>query len=215
MRAGDPPIESTKMPRSGLPAAGIDPLPPLPVRRFTVEEYRRMGEVGVLTGDDRVELLEGWIVPKMIHNPRHDATIDQVQETVRPLLPRGWRIRIQSAITTGESEPEPDLAIVAGQPATFVSRHPGPVEIALVIEVADSSLATDRDLKGRIYARAGIPVYWIVNLIDRVVEVYRDSTGPGPAPAYRTREVFELSASVRLLVGGQDLGAIAVRELIP
>lgn len=174
-----------------------------------------MGEAGVLTEDDRVELLEGWIVPQTIHNPRHDATIDQVQETVRPPLPRGWRVRIQSAITTGESEPEPDLAIVAGQAASFVSRHPGPAEIALVIEVADSSLATDRELKGRIYARARIPMYWIVNLIDTVLEVYRDPTGPGPLPAFRTREVFGLDDSIRLVIGGQDLGAIAVRGLLP
>jgi Uma2 family endonuclease len=180
-----------------------------------VDEYRRIGEAGVLTEDDRVELLEGWIVPKVIHNPRHDATIDQAHETLESLLPRGWRIRIQSAITTGESEPEPDLTVVAGRAVSFVSRHPGPAEIALVIEVADSSLTTDREVKGRIYARAGLPVYWIINLIDAVVEVHRDPTGPGPVPAYRTREVFGLGDSIPLAVGGQDLGAIAVRALIP
>jgi len=174
-----------------------------------------MGESGVLTEDDHVELLEGWIVPKLIHNPRHDATIDQIQEVLRPLLPGGWRVRIQSTITTGESEPEPDLAIVSGQAASFVTRHPAPAEIALVIEVADSSISTDREFKGRIYARARIPMYWLVNLVDAVVEVYRDPTGPGPAPAFQTREVFRLDDSIRLLIGGQDLGAIQVRGLFP
>jgi Uma2 family endonuclease len=180
-----------------------------------VEEYRRMGESGILTEDDRVELLEGWVVPKVIHNPRHDATIDQVQETLRPLLPPRWRLRIQSAIATGESEPEPDLAIVLGLPASFIARHPGPQDMALVIEAADSSLATERDIKGRIYARAGIPVYWIVNLVDAVVEVYSDPTGPGQAPAFRTREVFGLGDSIPLVIAGHDCGAIAVRDLIP
>src|SRR5947207_2591394 len=107
-----------------LPDWNVFDPPPVPVHRFTVEEYHRLIEHGVLTEDDRVELLEGWIVPKMTHNPPHDATIQIVDEQLRPLLRRGWMLRIQSAITLIDSEPEPDLAIVRGNSRTFLQGHP-------------------------------------------------------------------------------------------
>src|SRR5688500_11540548 len=88
--------------------------PPFPVRRFTVEEYQRMGELGILTEDDRVELLEGWIVPKMNRNPPHDGTIEILQQWFSGVLPTAWRCRIQSALVTMDSQPEPDLVIVRG-----------------------------------------------------------------------------------------------------
>lgn len=190
-------------------------LPDLPLRRFSVEEYRRMGEAGVLTEDDRVELLEGWIVHKMVHNPRHDATVDRIDEVVRKLLPEGWRIRIQSAIMTGDSEPEPDIAIVAGQAATYASRHPGPSDIALVIEVVDSSVKQDRETKGRLYARGGIRCYWIVSLPNSAVEVHEDPSGPGPDPAYRTQRVYVVTDSVPLSLAGKEIGPIPVASLFP
>src|SRR6266540_3167751 len=108
--------------------------PPIPIRRFTVEEYQRLGEVGVLTGDDRVELLEGWIVGKMIHNPRHDATVDRANETITGRLPPGWRVRVQCSVTTGDSEPEPDLSVVRGPAERYVARHPQADKAAHLIE---------------------------------------------------------------------------------
>src|SRR5689334_16606792 len=86
--------------------------PPILMRRWTVDEYHTMIRAGVFAHDERFELLEGWIVPKMSRNPPHDASMDQTHEEVRSRLPNGWRIRVQSAITTSDSEPEPDLAIV-------------------------------------------------------------------------------------------------------
>src|SRR5207249_5993402 len=117
--------------------------PPFPVRRFTVDEYHQMIQTGILQEDDPVELLDGWIVSKMPRNPPHDATIDIAQEVFRSVLPAGWRLRVQSAITTDSSEPEPDLAIVRGPAERYLSNHPKPPDIAVVIEVADSSLAQD------------------------------------------------------------------------
>lgn len=160
-----------------------EPAPFVP-RLFTVDEYRHLGELGVLTEDDDVELLEGVISPKMMHNPPHDAVIMQLDEMLRPSLATGWTLRIQSSIATADSEPEPDLVIVRGRARDYTRRHPIGKDIALVIEVADSSLLRDRN-KVRIYARAGVPTYWIVNLNDEQIETFSQLTGPSDLPAYR------------------------------
>ena len=138
-----------------------------------------MIQAGILGEDDNVELLEGWIVPKMARNPAHDAMISMIMiDVLPPRLPKGWFCRGQSAITTTDSEPEPDIAVVRGTPRDYLARHPGPADMVLVIEVAESSLPRDRSHKGRIYAAASVPVYWIINLVDPQVEVYTDPTGP-------------------------------------
>lgn len=203
-------------PGTAISTVPVTPSPlSYPMRRFTVDEYHRLIEVGILTEDDRVELLEGWIVLKMAHNPPHDLAIELAEEALRPRLPAGWRIRIQSAITTADSEPEPDLAVALGSPRARGNRHPGPADLALVIEVADSSVTADRDDKGRIYARAGIACYWLVNLIDRRVEVYTDPSGPVSSPAYGQRQDCAPADEVPLVIGGQEVARIPVVELLP
>src|SRR5262245_47769905 len=131
------PATSEPAPSLLAPSAAVPP--DLWLRRFTVDEYHRMLESGVLAGGERSELLEGWIVAKMTRKPPHDTTIELVDEALRGQVPAGWRVRTQSAITTLESEPEPDLAVVRGAIRDHAARHPGPGEIALVIEVADST----------------------------------------------------------------------------
>src|SRR5438128_3370052 len=108
---------------TGTYVGGFNP-PPFPVRRFTVDEYHRMIQAGVLTENDRVELLEGWIVPKMPHNPPHDGTISLVLRRLCTSLPDDWIVRAQSAITLPDSETEPDLAVVRGPESRYLSRHP-------------------------------------------------------------------------------------------
>lgn len=149
---------------------GFD-VPPLSVRRFTVDEYEQLGRSGVLTEDDSVELLEGLIVRKMIKNPLHDATIDLLNALLSRQLPSGWFVRIQNVLRTADSEPEPDVAIAIGSPADFRDRHPAGRNVVLVVEVAESSLEQDWR-KCRIYARAGVPVYWIVDLKAMHLEVF-------------------------------------------
>jgi Putative restriction endonuclease len=122
---------------------------------------------------------------------------------------------VQSAITLDDSEPEPDLAIVSGSARNRHARHPGPVDIALLIEMSDSSLANDRNDKARVYARANIVCYWIVNLVDRRVEVYTDPTGPGASPAFRQHRDCGLNESVPLVIGGQEVAQVPVRDLLP
>jgi hypothetical protein len=189
-------------------------VPPFPVRRFTVDEYHRMIQTGILAEDERVELIEGWITPKMPRNPPHDAFIDQAAEVLHRHLPPGWRVRVQSAITTPDSEPEPDLAIVPGPASRYRNQHPGPADVAVVIEVADSSLASDRGTKGPLYARVSIPIYWIINLVDQQLEVYTDPTGPGTAPHYRQRQDYTVNDQVPLILAGQIVAQIPGGDLL-
>lgn len=169
---------------------------------------------GVLTEDDPFELLEGWIVSKMPHHPNHDATIDQANEVLRGQLPEGWRVRIQSAITTDDSEPEPDLAIALGPAGRYAVSHPSPQDLALVIEVADSSLGYDREVKARLYARAGIAIYWIINLVDLQLEVYSDPSGPARNPGYRQHQTHRAGEAVPVVIAGRPVGSIRVRDLL-
>lgn len=185
-----------------------------PVRRVTVEEYHRLADAGILMEDDRVELLEGLVSPKMVHKPPHDAVVDLVDEVVSGVLPPGWRTRVQSAITTDDSEPEPDVAVVRGSALDYFARHPGPGDIGSVIEVADSSLTRDRE-KRRLYARAGIPLYWIVNLIDACVEVYSQPSGPGPSPVYVQSERYVAGEEIPFALGGTDIGSIPAARVLP
>lgn len=188
-------------------------IPTIPVRRFSVAEYHRMIATAVLAEDEPVELLEGWIIPKMPRDARHDATIELADDAVTALLPTGWRVRVQSAITLEDSEPEPDLVVVRGSPKSRTLAHPGPSDIELVIEVSGSSLAIDRRDKARVYARAHIKVYWIINLVDRVMEVHRRPAG-GADPRYEDVQTYRIGDAIPLEVGGSLMGQISVEEII-
>jgi Uma2 family endonuclease len=191
-------------------------VPSLPVRRFTIDEYHRIIQDGILGEDEHVELLEGWIVTKMSKNPPHDTMISIIMmDVITPRLSGGWHCRGQSAATTGDSEPEPDIAVVRGPKRDYLTRHPGPADMALVVEVSDTSLPRDRLDKGRIFARANIPVYWIINLVDHQVEVYSDPTGPDLAPVYRTRQIYRPGDMIPFVVDGRELGPIPAQELLP
>jgi len=152
--------------------------------RLSVDQYHAMIQAGILTEDDPVELLEGWLVTKMSKNPRHTFVTQLARDVVASLLPPGWYVNGQEPVTTKDSEPEPDVAVVRGNRRQYIDHHPGPQDIALVVEVADSSLQRGRSLKKRLYAAAGIPVYWIVNLLDGQIE------GTLPASVFDFREIF-------------------------
>jgi hypothetical protein len=186
----------------------------LHLRRFTVDEYHRMIRTGILAEDEPVELLEGWIVTKMPRNPAHDLALEKLDVAIRERLPAGWRIRIQCAVTTDDSEPEPDLALVRGPVPSSATSHPRPDEIGTLVEVADSSLEHDRTVKGTTFARAAIAVYWIINLRDGQVEVYTDPTGPDAQPAYRTRRDYGPTDMVPLVLDGHQIGRIPVQDLL-
>lgn len=183
--------------------------------RISVEQYHHMIRTGILTSDDPVELLEGWLVFKMPKNPPHRVVTYLLRRLLERLLPEGWYVDSQEPITTIDSEPEPDIAVVRGTALEYFDRHPGPQEVALVIEVADATLARDRLIKKRIYARAGIPIYWVVNLVKQQVEVYTQPTLTGKQPDYYQRTIYRTTDSIPVLLDGVEIGQIPVREILP
>jgi Uma2 family endonuclease len=186
-------------------------LPPAPLRRFTVDEYHRMIDTGVFGPDDRVELINGWIVTMSPHSPPHDTSIHLTKSALEQRLPDNWIARIQSSITLRESEPEPDVAIVLGGVRRYSARHPSPIDIGLVVEVSESSLRLDQNVKGPTYSREGIAQYWIVNIPERKLETY---SAPGPH-GYQQRRDYGPDESVPLVLDGHEIAAIPVRELLP
>ena len=191
-----------------------DLMAPFPVRKFSKQEYQLLGELGVLSVEDRVELLEGWIVNKMNHNPPHDLALMLVEEKIRSCLLSNMLLRVQMPISTIDSEPEPDLAIVLGPIRRYGLRHPKPDEVLLVIEVADTSLARDRQ-KCRLYARGNVKEYWIVNLVDRQIEVFSQPSGPSIAPNYGCHDVYDVSGTIAFSTDGVLTFPIQVNEILP
>lgn len=183
--------------------------------RLTVTEYHEMLRAGILTTEDRIELLDGYLVNKMPQNNPHSSTVDRLDEDLKKLVSAGWRVRIQLPITLSNSEPEPDGAIVRGDRRAFDQRHPEPGDFGIVIEVADSTLALDRREKGRLYAEAGIPEYWIVNIPERQIEVYTDPQPGASPPAYAKRLDYLDAQAVPLVLDGHPAGTFAVADLLP
>jgi Uma2 family endonuclease len=183
--------------------------------RFSVARYQRMIETGILTSADRVELLENYVVLKMPHNPPHDGTIDLVKAAIPARMPSGWLFRVQQAIALSDSQPEPDFSLARGTPRTYLARHPSPTDLGLVVEVADASLLRDQRDKTRIYARGGIPCYWIVNLVDRRIEVFTQPSGPTAVPAYSSFQIYQPGDPVPLALDGATVATIPVDELLP
>ncbi len=184
-------------------------------RRFSVKEYHQLTAIGMLTEDDNLELIEGYLVNKLARNPPHDGTLHRVFKRLLTLLPASWDVRVQAAVTLVDSEPEPDVAVVRVDADANTTHHPHAADVGLVIEVSDSTLAGDRADKGRIYARAGIACYWIVNLVDRQVEVYTSPSGPTAAPGYARRQDQRPGDVVGLELAGVTIATIAVQELLP
>jgi Uma2 family endonuclease len=184
------------------------------LRRWTRIEYDRLVDLGVFEGD-RIELIDGQLVVAEPQGEYHASSINAAEYALRAVLPPGWIVRTQAPVSLDdESEPEPDLVVVPGRPADY--RHSHPARPVLAVEVAESSLAFDRLHKGSLFARAGVQDYWIVNLVDRVLEVYRD---PGPDPAapsgwhYRSATTLAPPAVVVPLAFASC--ALPVAELLP
>ncbi len=182
---------------------------------LSVARYHAMVANGTLTTMDRLELIDGNLVEKMSQNSPHSSTLDRLEVDVRALLPAGWWLRSQKPLSLTRSVTEPDIAIVRGDRWAFDDRHPEPADFGIVVEVSDSSLWYDRTVKGRLYAEAGIPEYWIVNIEERMVEVY---TSPAPAadpPAYATRTAYAVGQSVPLVLGGTAVAQLPVADYLP
>lgn len=178
------------------------------VRRFTVDEYHRLIAANILTEADRVELLDGYLIEKdMVRTPEHDGPMDLFEGAIAGLIPAGWFLRIQRAITLTNSEPEPDYAIVRGTRRDYLARHPGPDDIGLLVEVSHTSLGSDLSDKARIYGAAGIPFYWVIDTINRKIIVFT-------APDYSQPTEHPIGSSVSLILDGRTAGRIAVSDVL-
>jgi Uma2 family endonuclease len=166
-------------------------------RTFTVDEYHRMAQAGILGEDERVELIEGRIVEMNPIGPGHLWSVNRLTRMFARL--DGVLVSVQNPIRLDQgSEPEPDLAVVRADAAQ--DHTPGPADVLLVIEVADSSLGYDRQVKASLYARAGVPELWIADLGGERVEAHRDPSAAG----YRT---------VHLSLRGERISPLFAPEL--
>nr|WP_242047593.1 Uma2 family endonuclease [Coleofasciculus sp. FACHB-SPT36] len=181
---------------------------------MSVEQYHKMIRLGILSDDDPVELLDGWLVYKMPKNPPHRAATKLTRNALEAVIPEGWYVDTQEPITLADSEPEPDVVVVRGNTRDYLDRHPGASDIALIIEVADSTLERDRTSKQRLYARAGIPIYWIINLPEKQIEVYTDPVVTSES-IYQHRQDYQLSDEVPVAIAGQIISRLSVLELLP
>jgi Uma2 family endonuclease len=187
---------------------------PLTVRRWRRLEYERLVDLGVFERDP-LELIGGQIFVAEPQSAYHAAAIRSVDYTLRAVLPQGWIVSVQSPVSLDdESQPEPDLAVVPGRPTDY--RHGHPTRPSLVVEIAESSVSFDRLAKGSLYARAQVQDYWIVNLIDRVLEVYREPGADPSAPyGWSYRSVARLTPPAAITLLDPAAGPIAVAGLLP
>jgi Uma2 family endonuclease len=188
---------------------------PARTRRWTRAEYERLVELGVFRPGERLELVGGDLVVREPQGGPHATAVGLADDALRAAFGAGWIVRSQGPLALDdESEPEPDVTVVAGRRRDYRLVHPS--RPALVVEVAESSLAFDRDHKGSLYARAGVADYWIVDLPGRALEVHRDPAPDARAPfgwRYRTRRRFAGGDTVAPLAAPHAL--VAVADLLP
>jgi Uma2 family endonuclease len=184
-------------------------------RRFTRAEYERLIDLGVFQPGELIELIGGELLVAEPQGAPHYTAIRKTAKALEAAFGPGWDVRTEGPIgLDDESEPEPDVAVVPGTPDDYARAHPS--RLVLTVEVAESSLALDRLRKGSLYARAGLADYWVLNLIDRVLEVYREPAPDSASPfgwRYARSEVFDASARVAPLAAP---GAnVLVSNLLP
>lgn len=206
-------------------AAHVTPPPkssPLPfssalsrLRRYTREEYHRLGELGIIDPAEKVELLDGLVVEKPMKGPLHVAVTRRLIARLPRLLPSGWCLQTQDPIGLAASEPEPDASVIRGDETSYDTHHPEASDIGIVIEVADSTLRTDRREKGVLYAEASIPNYWIVNVADGWIEVYSNPDPRANPPAYLDRTDYRPGQDVPLILDGVQVATIPAADLLP
>lgn len=178
------------------------------VHHWTRTEYEHMVEAGVFASGARIELLDGEIIAMSPQGPQHVTATQLVAEALRERLPAGYLVRVQAPIALDDHcEPEPDICVVRGKVRDYARSHPSAA--LLVIEVSDSSLEQDRTVKARAYARNGIPEYWVVNVKERVVEVYTKPRAGGYGQVQVLREQDDIAAES---VAGVRM---AVADLLP
>ena len=202
----EPPATST--PPSNVPGRELSSV----LYRLTVQQYDRMIRDGIIREADRVELVEGLVVTKMGRNRPHVQAGVKGLRLLSALVPANWHVRKEDPIVVSDwSKPEPDLAVVRGRDADYDERDVTSADVAIVVEIADSSLTADREDMARVYSASGIPIYWIINLVEQRVEVY---SNPGSA-GYQSTQILKPGQDVPVVIDGVHVGQIGVSELLP
>lgn len=184
---------------------------PSHVHRLSVDEYQAMVASGVFGKKDRLHLVNGFLVEKMTQNPHPRTADDLCGQALALVLPPGWYVRSSQPVRLPPGGmPEPDRCVVRGSVRDYVARDPGPSDVGLVVEIADSGLDEDRR-QAAIYAAAGVPVYGIVNLVDRQIGEYTSPTANG----YATQEKYVPGRAVRVSLDGMTVGMISVDLILP
>jgi Uma2 family endonuclease len=191
---------------AALPNTGLTP-----IWHMSVDQYHAMIDKGILGPDDAVELLEGVLVQKVSINPPHRISALAVFRALFQVVSAGWYVDKEAPVTFSASEPQPDVAVIRGDTRDYPARHPGPEDVALIVEVAEATLARDRVVKKRIYATAGIPFYWLIDLINRKIEVYSEPQSGN----YQRSIVYGPDDSVPVILDGRTVGIIPVCSLLP
>lgn len=201
-------MSTTTIPTSPLATPPDDPGT---LFRMDVYRYERLVQAGVLN-DPQIELVQGLLVNKMGKNTPHVSTTARTRRRLDRVIPPGRYVREEKPVRIPDfDEPEPDLAVVRGDIEDDEKAHPGPGDVGLLIEVSDSTLPWDRGTKRLVYARSAIPNYWIINLVDRQVEVH---TGPTP-DGYQERRIHRQDETLSVIIAGQEVGRIAVADILP
>jgi hypothetical protein len=184
--------------------------------RLSVRQVLKMIDAGVFPDRANVELLGGLLVDKMTKNDPHNFAVGRVGDGLRRLDPADWFIREEKSIRLGRFWlPEPDIAVVRRPDDRYRAQTPRAGDIGLLVEVADATYAKDRGVKWRRYAASRIPVYWIINIPKRQIEVYTDPAGRGFGAHYGTAAAFGPDAEVPVVIDGAEVGRIAVRDILP
>lgn len=185
---------------------------PSPLYRFSLERYEELIESGAFAMRDRFHLINGYLVAKMTQNPPHNTADELCGAALYRVIPSGWSVRASKPvrIPNRASKPEPDRTVVRGGIRDYARRDPDPHDVALAVEVSDSSLRDDREL-ARVYGGGGIPIYWIINLVDRQIEVYTLPDQGG----YRSQTIFRPGQEVPVVIDGVEVGRILVDDLLP
>ena len=210
MPAITPPAAPAIIPPAAIPAIAAAPALLPAVRKFTVAEYYRLAAAGILRPAERVELIKGEIIVMAPIGIRHAGEVDRLARVFYRQAHDRFLVRVQNPIRLEEnSEPEPDLALLRFRADEYFAGHPAPEDTLLVVEVADTTLAYDREVKAKLYAAAGIPQMLIMDLNGDCIE---DLTDPGP-DGYRRRLIRRRGENLRL-IALPDL-AFAVADLLP
>lgn len=183
--------------------------------RMSVDTYHALVDAGTFAPDEDVELIHGYVVKKMSKNPFHAKANQWLLIFLSQLIGinQGWYFAVQDPITLADSEPEPDLAVIRGTPDDQEG-HPGPQDVGIVIEVSDSSIDYDEVVKKQLYAFNGIGEYWIVNVVDKQIQVYTEPYHTEGRAGYRRQTNYVPGDSVPVILDGREYGRIPVSDIL-